>query len=166
MATEDELAVAAGVAVGGHSVVVRRVRPAPAANPWTRQGREAIQGSHSLTTPLARWAPEPLEPEVWPPVDAAPGESESDIAIPESVLRVRAPQRLPEDAVCRSPIAGLVITVLATVGQQVSRLQAVMVIEAMKMENNVCPEVDGVLKAVHVSPGDAVKAGQVLFELA
>jgi biotin carboxyl carrier protein len=40
-----------------------------------------------------------------------------------------------------------------------------MVIEAMKMQNNVSPEVDGVVKAVHVSPGDAVKAGQVLFEL-
>jgi biotin carboxyl carrier protein len=41
-----------------------------------------------------------------------------------------------------------------------------MVIEAMKMQNNVSPEVDGVVKAVHVSPGDAVQAGQVLFELA
>jgi len=30
---------------------------------------------------------------------------------------------------------------------------------------SVGPEVDGVLKAIHVAPGDAVKAGQVLFEL-
>ena len=73
--------------------------------------------------------------------------------------------RLPEDAVCRSPIAGLVIAVLAAAGDPVTRHQPVMVIEAMKMQNNVSPEVDGVLKAVHVSPGDAVKAGQVLFEL-
>lgn len=150
MATEDELATG-GAGVGGHR-----------ANRWARHGREAIQGSHSLTTPLARWAPKLVEP---PPRDAPPGESEPEVVIPESVLHTRSPLRLPEDAVCRSPIAGLVIAVLATVGDQVTRRQPVMVIEAMKMQNNVSPEVDGVLKAVHVSPGDAVKAGQVLFEL-
>jgi methylmalonyl-CoA carboxyltransferase small subunit len=100
-----------------------------------------------------------------PPLDAPPGESEPAIAIPESVLHARPALRLPEDAVCRSPIAGLVIAVLAAAGEQVTRRQPVMVIEAMKMQNNVGPEVDGVVKAVHVSPGDAVKAGQVLFEL-
>ena len=151
MATEDEHAPAAGAPVDGHS-----------ANPWARHGREDLQGSHSLTAPLARWAPELVEP---PPLDAPPGESEPAIAIPESVLYARPALRLPEDAVCRSPIAGLVIAVLAAAGEQVTRRQPVMVIEAMKMQNNVGPEVDGVVKAVHVSPGDAVKAGQVLFEL-
>jgi len=168
MATEDELAMAAGVAAGGSSTVVRRVRRAPGANRWARHGREDLQASHTLTAPLARWAPEPVEApplDIQPP-DAALGESEPEIVIPESVLHARPPQRLPEDAVCRSPIAGLVIAVLATAGQQVARRQPVMVIEAMKMQNNVSPEVDGVLKAVHVTPGDAVKAGQVLFELA
>ena len=133
-----------------------------AASPWARHGREDLQGSHSLSSPLARWAPELVEP---PLPDAVSGESEPGIAIPESVLHARPPLRLAEDAVCRSPIAGLVIAVLATAGEQVGRRQPVMVIEAMKMQNNVSPEVDGVLKTVHVSPGDAVKAGQVLFEL-
>jgi len=151
MADEEEPAMAAGAGVGGDT-----------ANLWARHGREDIQGSHSLTAPLARWAPELVEP---PPLDAPPGESEPAIAIPESVLHARPPQRLPEDAVCRSPIAGLVIAVLATTGERVTRRQPVMVIEAMKMQNNVSPEVDGVLMAVHVSPGEAVKAGQVLFEL-
>jgi len=152
MATKDEGATAAGAAVGG----VRASR-------WARHGREDIQGSHSLTAPLVRWAPELVEP---PPMDAPPGGSEPGIVIPASVLEARPLARLPEDAVCRSPIAGLVIAVLATAGEQVTRRQPVMVIEAMKMQNNVSPEVDGVLKVVHVSPGDAVKAGQVLFELA
>jgi biotin carboxyl carrier protein len=67
--------------------------------------------------------------------------------------------------VCRSPIAGVVVAVLAAAGDKITRRQPVMIVEAMKMLNNVSPEVDGVLKAVHVSPGDAVKAGQVLFEL-
>lgn len=148
---EGEFAMAAAAGVGG-----RR------ASLWARHGREDIQGSHSLTAPLARWAPELVES---PPVDTPLGESEPTIVIPESVLHVRPPQRLPEDAVCRSPIAGLVIAVLAAAGENVTRRQPVMIIEAMKMQNNVSPEVDGVLKAVHVAPGDAVKAGQVLFEL-
>ena len=151
MATEDELELAAAAAaaeVAGHSA-------------WARHGREDLQGSHSLTAPLARWAHELMEP---PPLDAPPG-GEPEVAIPESVLHARPPLRLPEDAVCRSPIAGLVIAVMAVPGDRVARRQPVMVIEAMKMQNNVSPEVDGVLKAVHVAPGDAVKAGQVLFEL-
>ncbi len=152
MATDDEVALT-GAAAGA---------AAARENRWARHGREAIQGSHSLTTPLARWAPELVEPL---PPDAATGESGPDFAIPESVLHARPPLRLPEDAVCRSPIAGLVIAVLAAAGEPVTRRHPVMVIEAMKMQNNVSPEVDGVLKAVHVSPGDAVKAGQVLFEL-
>lgn len=155
MANEDDkLAMAAGAGVGGHS-----------ANIWARHGREDLQGSHSLTTPLVRWAPEPAQSEVQMPADGATAGSEPAIAIPESVLHARPPLRLPEDAVCRSPIAGQVIAVLFTVGARVTRRQPVMVIEAMKMQNDVCPEVGGVLKSVHVSPGDAVKAGQVLFEL-
>lgn len=148
---DEEIARAAGAPVGGHS-----------ANLWARQGREELQGSHSLTTPLARWGPELVEA---PPLDAPPGESEPAIAIPESVLHARPPQRLPEDSVCRSPIAGVVVAVLAAAGDRITRRQAVMIVEAMKMLNHVSPEVDGVLKAVHVAPGDAVKAGQVLFEL-
>lgn len=135
------------------------------ASQWARQGREAIQGSHILTAPLARWTHDPLEPDN-APVEGAGVGSETAIAIPEMVLQARPPLRLAEDAVCRSPIAGLVIAVLASAGQEVARHQPVMVIEAMKMLNDVSPAVGGVLKAIHVAPGDAVKAGQVLFELA
>lgn len=156
MPNQDEPAPAAGAA--GAAAVGHR------ANPWARHGRQDLQGSHSLTAPLARWAPELVEPEIQP-ADTLAGGSEPDIAIPESVLHARPPLRLPDDAVCRSPIAGQVIVVLAAAGAQVTRRQPVMVIEAMKMQNDVSPEVDGVLKAVHVSPGDTVKAGQVLFEL-
>jgi biotin carboxyl carrier protein len=155
MADENELAMGAAAAagVGGR-----------AANRWARHGREDLQASHSLTAPMARWAPELVKPPEAHAPDAA-GEQQPDIAIPASVLHARPPLRLPEDLVCRSPIAGLVIAVLAAPGQQVSRRQAVMVVEAMKMQNDVNPEVDGVLKTLHVAPGDAVKAGQILFEL-
>src|ERR1039457_2018988 len=116
MATEDEHAPAAGAPVDGQS-----------ANPWARHGREDLQGSHSLTAPLARWAHDPVEP---PPLDAPPGESEPAIAIPAALRTARPALRLPEDAVCRSRLAALVIAVWAAAGNQVSRRQPVMVIEA------------------------------------
>ncbi|HUE04031.1 MAG TPA: acetyl-CoA carboxylase biotin carboxyl carrier protein subunit [Bryobacteraceae bacterium] len=139
---------------------------AQTAQRWARHAREDLQGSHILTEPLARWPAErvdPPPPEV--PADGTGAEAAPEITIPESVLHPRPPRWLPEDAVGRSPICGQVIAILAMAGQQVNRHQPVIVIEAMKMENNIGPAVDGVLKVVHVSPGDAVKAGQMLFEL-
>ncbi len=155
MADEDQDLATGDAAAGGHTV-----------HRWSRHAREDLQGSHILTEPLVRWPAErvaPLPPEV--AADGAGAEAAPEITIPESVLLPRSPQRLPEDAVGRSPICGLVIAILATAGQHVNRHQPVIVIEAMKMENNISAEVDGVLTAVHVSPGDAVKAGQMLFEL-
>jgi len=131
---------------------------------WARHGRTEIQASHTLTEPLARWAPEPVERLMEVPAGAAAA-SEPDFVIPAAVLQARPAQRLPEDAICRSPIAGLVVAVMASAGQCIAVHDPVLVIEAMKMQNQVTAQVGGVVKAIHVLPGDAVKPGQVLFEL-
>jgi biotin carboxyl carrier protein len=107
-----------------------------------------------------------VEVDVLHPAPAAQGDRlPADTPIPEAVLRPRQPQRLPEDSGCRSPIAGRVVAILGSAGLEVRRHQAVVVVEAMKMEIPIGPAVDGAVKAIHVQPGDAVKAGQVLFEL-
>jgi biotin carboxyl carrier protein len=85
--------------------------------------------------------------------------------IPEAVLSPRPPQKLPEDSECRSPIAGRVTAVLVEVGGTVRKNEPVILIDAMKMEVPIGPVVDGSVKAIHVGPGDSVKAGQLLFEL-
>ncbi|HLY16777.1 MAG TPA: biotin/lipoyl-containing protein [Bryobacteraceae bacterium] len=151
MSTEEETPRAAAAAVGDHASL------------WARQGRAAIRGSHSLGAPLARWTPDLTEPSAEPTgvPDAGNG---PQIAIP--VLPIRAQRRTPEDYICRSPITGMVIAVTASAGLPVTRNQSLIVIEAMKMENHVKPAMDGVVKIVHVAAGEAVKAGQVLFELA
>ncbi len=87
------------------------------------------------------------------------------IVIPPSVTRERQPQKLLEDTYCRSPIAGRVTALIASVGQRVRRNEPVLVIEAMKMENRIGPAVDGVIQSIRVKPGEAVVTGQVLFEL-
>jgi biotin carboxyl carrier protein len=89
----------------------------------------------------------------------------SEISIPESVTRPRPHLKLLEDTFCRSPIAGRIIAVLALDGQAIRTNEPVLVIEAMKMEIQIGPEVDGVLKTIHVKPGETVSTGQLLFEL-
>jgi biotin carboxyl carrier protein len=88
------------------------------------------------------------------------------VEVPAAVIQTRPPQKLPEDRFCRCPITGRVMSVAAAPGQKVRKNETVVIVEAMKMEINVGPAVDGVVETVHVSPGDMVKTGQVLFELA
>lgn len=156
---EQEAAMAAAAGASGPQLTTPH-------STWTRQGRMAMQSSHTLSAPMARLAPERLGHESAHALVGAPAESEPPISIPESVMHVRPPQKLPGDTECRSPIAGLVTAVMAQVGQQVDRNQPVLVIEAMKMQNHVGPQVGGTLRVIHVCPGQKVKAGQLLFELA
>jgi propionyl-CoA carboxylase alpha chain len=65
-----------------------------------------------------------------------------------------------------SPMPGLVVTLDVTVGQEVRAGEAVAVIEAMKMQNIIRAERDGVVKAVNAAAGDSVAADEVLVEFA
>ena len=89
----------------------------------------------------------------------------AEMIIPESVTRPRPHLKLLEDTFCRSPIAGRIAAVLAVSGQALRKNEPVLVIEAMKMEIQIGPAVDGVLKTIQVKPGEAVSTGQLLFEL-
>jgi propionyl-CoA carboxylase alpha chain len=65
-----------------------------------------------------------------------------------------------------SPMPGLVVTLDVAVGQQVRLGEAVAVIEAMKMQNIIRAERDGVVSAVNAQAGDSVAADEVLVEFA
>ncbi len=60
------------------------------------------------------------------------------------------------------PMQGTIVKVLVSVGDVVEVGQAVCLLEAMKMENAVASEKDGVVKEVRVSAGDSVGAGDVV----
>ncbi|MED9996204.1 MAG: biotin/lipoyl-containing protein [Paludibacteraceae bacterium] len=64
-----------------------------------------------------------------------------------------------------SPLPGSVIKVLANVGDAVKRGQAVMVIESMKMENNIPAPRDGKVTAIHVAAGNSVMQGDALIDI-
>ena len=60
------------------------------------------------------------------------------------------------------PMQGTIVKVLVQVGDEVEVGQAVTVLEAMKMENNITAETAGTIKEIKVQPGDAVGAGDVV----
>lgn len=60
---------------------------------------------------------------------------------------------------------GQVTRVLVEEGQEVEAGEGVCVLEAMKMENELTADRGGVVKALHVRPGDDVEKDQVLIEI-
>jgi methylmalonyl-CoA carboxyltransferase small subunit len=71
-----------------------------------------------------------------------------------------------EDKVCRSPVTGTVMRVVAQPGQQIQPGDLLLVLEAMKMETNIAAPIAGVVARVTVKAGDAVRGQQVLVEFA
>jgi biotin carboxyl carrier protein len=64
----------------------------------------------------------------------------------------------------RAPMPGLVLRVLAEPGQDVAAGAGLVVLEAMKMENELKAPTPGIVGAIRVQPGQAVEKGQVLVE--
>ena len=60
---------------------------------------------------------------------------------------------------------GRVVALLVEEGQAVTTGQGIVVLEAMKMENEIRAEHDGTVTKIHVQPGQAVDTGNPLFEL-
>jgi biotin carboxyl carrier protein len=79
-----------------------------------------------------------------------------------SAAGTRAPAR---GEAIRAPIAGKVVKVIVAVGDQVVPGSAVIVLEAMKMENELAAERGGTVTAIHRVAGQAVDTGDLLVEM-
>ncbi len=64
-----------------------------------------------------------------------------------------------------APMQGTILKVLVAVGDVVEVGQYLVVLEAMKMENNIAAEMAGTVKAVHASVGDSVGSGDTMIEI-
>lgn len=60
---------------------------------------------------------------------------------------------------------GRVVEILVEEGQEVTAGQGVIVLEAMKMQNEIRAEHDGTVTRIHVQTGQAVEGGDPLFEM-
>jgi len=85
-----------------------------------------------------------------------------------ATLHARLPAKPPADTsrLIVSPMPGLVVALDVVAGQEVKEGETVAVIEAMKMQNIIRAERDGVIKSVGAKAGDSVAADEVLIEFA
>ncbi|HEY3887501.1 MAG TPA: biotin/lipoyl-containing protein, partial [Caulobacteraceae bacterium] len=85
-----------------------------------------------------------------------------------SAMHERLPEKVKADTskLVVSPMPGLVVTMDAVAGQTVREGEVVCIIEAMKMQNIIRAEREGVVKAVNAAAGDSVAADDVLVEFA
>jgi geranyl-CoA carboxylase alpha subunit len=75
------------------------------------------------------------------------------------------PDEGSRDGQLRAAMNGRVVAVAVGVGERVSRGQAVMTLEAMKMEHVHTATANGVVKSLHVMVGDQVAASRVVAEI-
>ncbi len=60
---------------------------------------------------------------------------------------------------------GKIVKIMSKVGDKVTKGQTLLILEAMKMENEIKSGVDGVVKAIHVQTGDALENGILMMEV-
>jgi len=65
----------------------------------------------------------------------------------------------------KAPMAGSILNILIKVGDTVKVDQPLLILEAMKMENEICSPVNGKVLSIGVSKGDSVNAGNVLVQI-
>ena len=64
-----------------------------------------------------------------------------------------------------SPMPGNILSVKASAGQAVKKGDVLMILEAMKMENEICAPQDGTIASVQAAAGDSVESGDVLVTM-
>ncbi len=86
----------------------------------------------------------------------------------QAEMHARLPEKQKPDTskLIMSPMPGLVVSVAVDVGQEVKTGEAVCIVEAMKMQNIIRAEADGVVKAINAAAGASVAADEVLVEFA
>ncbi len=105
-------------------------------------------------------------------------EMEKPIAQPKPVVRavaapvktVEAPKAAQETVAAgvsaiKAPLPGTINDITVKVGQAVKKGDTVIVLEAMKMENNIDADRDGIIAEIRVAKGDTVMEGAVLVTI-
>ena len=100
----------------------------------------------------------------------APEAAAATAAAPSAAAKARKPRRAGAAASGGAagsgnvtvPMQGTIVKVVVEVGQEVEIGQPIVVLEAMKMENQIAAEKAGTVKEIKVAPGDTVGGGDVV----
>lgn len=100
------------------------------------------------------------------PAAAAPAAAPAPVAAAPVAAPVAPAASGAEGAVkVAAPMPGKILAIKANVGQAVKRGDVVMILEAMKMENEITAPEDGTIAGINVAVGDSVESGDTLASL-
>jgi acetyl-CoA/propionyl-CoA carboxylase biotin carboxyl carrier protein len=141
---------------------------------WVENGLD-LTGVRSIATAPADEDGQPLiEKQV--PVEVNGRKYDVKLWVPETVGGA-APARKKRSAsastggggggngMVEAPMQGTIVGVKVAVGDTVTAGDAVVVLEAMKMENSIAADIDGTISEVNVAQGDSVGAGDLLVKI-
>jgi biotin carboxyl carrier protein len=114
------------------------------------EGARAVQASAPVAAPVAKPAAAPVSAPKAPEASAAPAAATSGSAGGVKVS---------------SPMPGKIISAKVTVGQKVKKGDVLLILEAMKMENEIVSPQDGTVASINVTAGQSVEAGNLLATL-
>ena len=131
-----------------------------------------MENASSCLAPVALTAA-PVQEAVSSPAEAPAAPVQEAPAAPASVVEPATPaQETPavvasgEGTPVKSPLPGIINDIKVAVGDKVKNGQTLLVLEAMKMENDITAEQDGTITSIAVKKGDSVMEGTVLVTIA
>jgi biotin carboxyl carrier protein len=119
---------------------------------------EEIRDSSAATTPAAAVQSAPAPAAAAPVAPAAPAAAAAPA--PSAVAPPSGDATKVE-----APMPGTVLSVAVKEGEAVKRNQVLLILEAMKMENEIVAPVDGTVSGIAVAKGTTVNAGDLLLYL-
>ena len=105
------------------------------------------------------------ERKVQRPAAQAPAAPKATAPVAKAAPAPAAPAPSAGGRPVNAPLPGVVIKINAKVGDKVSTADTILILEAMKMENNITADSNGTIKAILCKEGDQVQSGQALVEL-
>lgn len=110
-------------------------------------------GSAAYSAPAAT-VPAPAQAPAAPAATPAPAPKAAPAAAPANGKPIT------------SPMPGTILKINVAVGQKVAKGEALCILEAMKMENDIVTPEDGVVASVNTQKGASVNSGDLLFTIA
>lgn len=110
----------------------------------------------------------PARPAATAPVQAAPAPAATPAAAAPAPAAAAAPAAAPAtggkegNIKVTAPMPGTVLDIKVTIGQSVKENQVAIILEAMKMENEIVVPGAGTVSSINVSKGDSVNSGDVM----
>ncbi|MDF2590113.1 MAG: Biotin carboxyl carrier protein [Anaerocolumna sp.] len=119
---------------------------------------EGTGSSTKAAAPVVMPVAAPVAPKTVAPTPVAKEEPKAEEAAPKAA----APSGSAGSVKVNAPMPGKILAIKASIGQSMKRGDVLLILEAMKMENEIVAPEDGILASINVTVGDMVEAGVLL----